>query len=214
MRMPALIRNTWIKAWDPLLRYGHWALVTSFAVAYLSAEEDAGSPDQLNVWCGYVVGAILAIPIIWGFVGTRHARFSDFAFGPAITLRYVADELRGRTRRYLGPSPARPAMIFAPMFVLAGTVRTGWVDYGNAGHWPLASAAGVVSPAQTEENDGAEQAGQGRESAAGKVHGLFANITLGLVVPHVPGVGLSSFRRRENLVMAMFSGRKRGGDGE
>jgi cytochrome b len=45
--------------WDPLVRFGHWALVAAFALAYFSAEEEAGGPDPLHVWGGYVVGAIV-----------------------------------------------------------------------------------------------------------------------------------------------------------
>src|SRR5215469_2246594 len=45
--------------WDPLVRFGHWALVAAFAVSYLSAEEEAGGPDPLHVWGGYVVGRSL-----------------------------------------------------------------------------------------------------------------------------------------------------------
>src|SRR5689334_9762220 len=51
-----------ILVWDPLVRFGHWALVAAFAVAYSSAEEEAGGADPLHVWGGYVVGAIVVLP--------------------------------------------------------------------------------------------------------------------------------------------------------
>ena len=81
--------------WDPLVRFGHWALVAAFAVAYLSAEEEAGGPDPLHVWGGYVVGAIVVLRIVWGFVGPRHARFSDFVRSPIVALTYFSDLLYG-----------------------------------------------------------------------------------------------------------------------
>jgi len=45
--------------WDPVVRFGHWALVAAFAIAYLRAEEEASEPDLLHVWGGYAVGAII-----------------------------------------------------------------------------------------------------------------------------------------------------------
>jgi cytochrome b len=38
--------------WDPVVRFGHWALVAAFAITYFSAEEEAGGPDPLHVWGG------------------------------------------------------------------------------------------------------------------------------------------------------------------
>src|SRR5215467_4887562 len=89
--------------WDPLVRYGHWALVAAFAVAYLSAEEEAGGADPLHVWGGYVVGAIVVLRVVWGFVGPRYARFSDFVRSPIEALTYFRDLLYGRA------NTARPA---------------------------------------------------------------------------------------------------------
>ena len=124
--------------WDPLVRFGHWALVAAFAVAYLSAEEEARGPDPLHVWGGYVVGAIVVLRVVWGFVGPRHARFRDFVRSPIVALAYFRDLLYGRARRYVGHSPAGGAMVIALLVCLAATVATGLVAYGEEGKGPLA----------------------------------------------------------------------------
>lgn len=204
-----------IVVWDPVVRYGHWALVAAFAVAYLSAEEEAtGSPDLLHVWCGYAVGIIVALRVIWGFVGPRSARFSDFVYGPLTVLRYFTDLVRGHARRYLGHSPAGGMMVIALLVCLAGTVGTGLVAYGERGKGPLAGVVGgpiahaSAASAQAPENGKAER----EESPLDELHGALANITLALVILHVLGVGLASVAHKENLVMAMITGEKRTGD--
>jgi cytochrome b len=88
-------------------------LAAAFVVAYLSAEEEAGGPDPLHVWGGYVVGAIVVLRVVWGFVGPRHARFSDFVRSPIVALAYFRDLLYGHARRYIGHSPAGGAMVIA-----------------------------------------------------------------------------------------------------
>src|SRR5476651_472 len=93
--MPSTQPRTSVKVWDPLVRSGHWALVVTFVIAWLSAEEEAGDPDLLHVWSGYAVGVIVAVRVLWGLIGTRHARFSDFAYGPVSASRYLISLLRG-----------------------------------------------------------------------------------------------------------------------
>src|SRR5215471_16192670 len=198
--------------WDPLVRFGHWALVAAFAVAYSSAEEEAGGPDPLHVWGGYVVGAIVVLRVLWGFVGPRHARFGDFVCGPIAALAYFLDLIYGRARRYVGHSPAGGAMVIALLVCLAATVATGLIAYGEGGKGPLAVV--IVTDANANGNEAghralAEPRGEQTESVIGELHGLIANITVMLVVAHIFGVAVASLVHKENLVLAMITGRKR-----
>lgn len=213
-------RNNTVAVWDPVVRYGHWALVAAFAVAYLSSEEDTGFPNALHVWAGYVTGGIVVFRIIWGFVGSPHARFRDFAYGPVAAMRYLWNLISGRARRYIGHSPAGAVMVFLLLFCLAGTVSTGIVAYGQQGHGLLAgiatTTAATLRSVPGEDDDADEvrvgQSGEREESAMSEAHGALANITLGLIVVHILGVLLASVRHRENLIAAMFSGQKRTGN--
>lgn len=183
--------NDEIKVWDPVVRWFHWLLVAAFFTAYVT-EEDVLT---VHVWAGYTVGALLVVRLVWGFVGTRHARFSDFVTRPGQALLYLADSVRLNARRYLGHNPIGGLMVVTMMFSLLGTVISGLGVYGiehQAG--PLAEMlAGAAS-----WEDGFEE-----------VHEWFANFTLLLVLVHVAGVLLESLIHRENLVKSMFTGRKR-----
>lgn len=209
--MSQTIDRPWFEVWDPLVRVSHWGLAVAFAVAYLSAEEESGGPSQVHVWSGYAVGIIVAVRIVWGLIGTQHARFADFAFSPIASLRYFGDLVRGHARRYLGHNPIGAAMVFALLVCLSGTVVTGIMANGGAGERPLANITGLVmTPAFAEEAEGA--GGETAEGFVGGLHSALANITLGLVVLHILGVGLACSMHRENLVFAMVTGRKRKGD--
>jgi cytochrome b len=192
--------------------------VATFAIAYLTGDDHEGWLEGLHAWSGYAVGAIVTVRVLWGLAGSRHARFTDFAYGPRAALRYLNDLVRGHARRYIGHSPAGGAMIIALLLCLAGTVGTGLVVYGDRGKGPLADAGGtVIARAYADEHEGRRQGrseGSGglAESALGELHATLANITLLLISLHILGVFVTSVIHRENLVAAMINGDKRGAD--
>ena len=167
-----------VKVWDPLVRIFHWSLVVGIAAAWLTADVW----DRAHEWIGYAVGALIAIRLVWGFVGPEHARFSQFVKGPRETLAYVGRILRGRAERYLGHNPAGAAMIVALLIVISGTVITGWMMTLDA-FWGVEWVEDL--------------------------HEVLANVILVLVAFHVAGVIHASITHRENLVRAMITGWKR-----
>lgn len=208
-----------VRVWDILVRVAHWVMVASFFVAYFTE----GEVLTLHVWAGYVLGTVLCLRIVWGFVGTKHARFVDFVFPPAMVVRYFIRLLTFRAKRYLGHSPAGGAMVIALMFTLLLTTGSGLVLYAveeNAG--PLAGVVAhssqgqarsplLLREARADEDDTFEyRHREGDEDELWEeVHEVLANLTLFLVILHVIGVILASAVHRENLVRAMLTGRKR-----
>lgn len=206
--------NEQVRIWDPLVRIGHWTLVSAFIIAYLTEDELLSQ----HVWAGYVVAAVVLVRIVWGFVGTRHARFRDFVCRPAATFRYLVDIGRHRAKRYLGHNPAGGAMIIALLACLLVTTYSGLKLYAieeNAG--PLAGVADIgvpapalIAPARADDDgDGHEYGSEQAEEFWEELHEIAANLTLLLVVLHVAGVIIASRAHHENLVRAMVTGRKR-----
>ena len=198
--------------WDPLVRIGHWSLVIAFFTAYLSGDDFF----SLHKWAGYVVAGYVLIRIVWGVIGTRHARFADFVRGPGAVIGYLRGLVSGNVKDYAGHNPAGGAMVVALLLSLLVTTSAGMALYAveeNAGPLagivteetiaPLASAFG-----EAEEEDG-RHGESGAEDLLESVHKTFVYITLALIGLHLAGVVASSLAHRENLARAMITGRKR-----
>ncbi len=177
--LPAEGSARMVRVWDPFVRFFHWSLVAFFAAAWLTAEEIGWLHELL----GYGVLALVGLRLVWGFVGSPHARFRDFAFGPATTLAYARDAVAMRARRYLGHNPLGAAMVFA---LLGGLLVA-----GGSG-WLLTTDLFGHEPGWLEE-----------------VHEVAANLMLVLIATHIAGVIFSSFAHGENLVRSMITGMKR-----
>jgi len=193
-----------IKVWDIAVRVGHWSLVVLFAVAYLTGEIDV---ETLHAWAGYVILGIVLFRILWGFVGTRHARFTDFVFGWRTTAAYARSLLTLRPRHYLGHNPLGGWMVVALLVTLLLVSWSGLELYATEGKGPLAGGSTVlVGSAQANGKEAREDGG---DSLWEDVHEGLASFCLMLVVLHIGGVLVSSLLHRENLVRAMITGRKR-----
>ena len=185
----------WIKVWDPLLRLFHWSLVIAFFTAYLTGDE----LQTVHLWAGYLITGLLAFRLLWGFIGPRHARFSDFLYSRAEIGTYLRDLAAGRPRRYLGHNPAGAVMVFLLLGSLILTAASGLALEQTLPE-PTAQSASWF---QWED----EHEGEGNEILE-ELHEFFANFTLLLVLIHIAGVAVSSRLHHENLVRAMITGRK------
>jgi cytochrome b len=185
-----------VRVWDPFVRLFHWMLVLLFTLAYVTGEDVL----SLHVNAGYAVFGLVMLRVLWGFMGTPHARFSDFVYRPSRVLAYLKDTLALRAHRYLGHNPAGGAMILLMLASLLLVSVTGFAVYGlDKGAGPLAALAG---------------SGEFLEEALEEVHEFFANLMVLLVAVHITGVIAESLIHRENLVKSMLTGRKRARDDE
>ncbi|PFG62266.1 cytochrome b [Thioclava sp. ES.031] len=199
-----------VRVWDPLVRIFHWGLVAAFATAWFTADE----LQPVHEIAGYTVAGLVAFRLVWGLVGGRYARFTQFLRGPGQTLSYLGDMLRGKERRYLGHNPAGALMIVALLISLSGTAFTGWLMAEPTRVAMLPALPQIVTPAFADEDGEYGEYGEGGEGegneALEELHEVLANLVLLLVALHVAGVVLASFRHRENLARSMLTGDKRG----
>lgn len=165
--------------WDLPVRIFHWTLAASFVAAY--AISDSERWRNLHVAFGYTVLGLVAFRLLWGFVGTHHARFASFRYRPAEAIAYLWEIATGRARHYTGHNPAGSWAVYAILALGAGTAVSGYLTLNEIG-------------GDTFED----------------VHELLANTWLVVVLLHVAGVIVSSLAHRENLARAMVTGCKRG----
>jgi len=222
---------TTVKVWDPVVRIGHWVIVIGVLTAYFTGDE----VPNVHIWAGYIVGITVIVRVIWGFVGTRHARFSSFVKGPGSVWRYVSGLLKGEAKRSIGHNAAGGAMTVALLIALSGVMVSGLALQAiEDGTGPLAGIMASSGPPvpelgeasqdhqtrayedyddEHEEHDDRYEAGEagdeGAEELYESLHSIFVYITLALAGIHVIGVLVSSLVHRENLPASMITGRKR-----
>ena len=131
---------------------------------------------------GYVIASLVAARILWGLFGSRHARFASFVRSPLRVLGFLKQTASFSAPRYLGHNPAGGVMVVALLAAIGVIATTGYMMTTDA-YWGVEWVEDV--------------------------HETAAWATLGLIGLHVAGVVLASVEHRENLVRAMFSGRKR-----
>ena len=169
--------NTTVEVWDPLVRILHWSLAIVFLVNFIN---EGGDP--LHNWLGYAALLLIGVRFVWGWVGSRHARFSDWVRGPRAIRRYLRERLSGRSQRQLSHNPAAGAMMVALLVGVTLVGITGWLQ-------------------TTDRFFGAE----GLE----ELHEVLAYVVLGMVGLHVVAAITESLHYRENLISSMIHGRKR-----
>lgn len=149
-----------------------------FIVAFVTGDEI----ERMHIAVGYTIAGLVVARSIWGFIGHRHARFSNFVRRPAETLDYMRKAVRGRAPRYIGHNPAGGLMTIALLGMILAISGTGFMMTTNS-FW------------------GAEWVED--------LHEGLVYATMGLIALHVAGVIVTSVEHRENLVRAMITGRKR-----
>lgn len=166
-----------IRVWDPLLRLLHWTLVVCVLSNLLNE-----SGEIVHRGLGYTATAVILIRIVWGFIGPRHARFSDWLPTPGRLFPYLVALRRGKAPRHIGHNPAGALMMLALLALVLALGTSGYLMTTDA----------FFGEDWLEET-----------------HAALADILIAAVVVHVSAALFESWKHRENLIASMVHGRKR-----
>ena len=171
-----------VRVYDLPPRVFHWCFAALFVAAYAVANlvDDESSRFAWHMLAGAMLGVAVLVRLVWGVVGTRHARLSDLTLDPRQLAAYLKAVVAGGGRRWVGHNPASSWAALSMMALALALGASG-----------VAMAAGSA-PEWVEE-----------------AHELMANAFLAIVLLHVAGLLAHGLRHREALPLSMLSGRKR-----
>lgn len=168
------------KVYDLPTRVFHWLFVSLFLGAFIIAKAiDDDSPIySFHMLMGLVLALVVCLRIVWGFIGSRYARFSSFALKPSALIQYFKQLINGGTSRTPGHNPASSWVAIIMMALALGLAVTGY----------------LMSTGSKETFE--------------DVHELMATLFFTIAIAHVAGVILHSIRHKDWIALSMVSGKK------
>lgn len=166
-----------VYVWDRFIRVFHWSLVSIVLLDYFMIDDG----ETLHQWLGYAACTLVLARIVWGFVGSKYARFSDFFPTPNRILKHLRHIVYGEQDKHVGHNPLGAMMMFALITLVLALGVTGFMQSLDA-YWGVEWLMDL--------------------------HNTIANILIALAVVHVVAAIAMSFIERTNLIKAMITGVK------
>lgn len=181
-----------VRVWDAPVRVFHWVLVALVLTSWVTSEI-GGNAMTYHMWSGYTILTLVVSRIVWGFVGSEHARFRGFLHGPRAILSHACSLFGSTSRYYVGHNPLggiSVVLMLASLLLQAGTGLFANDDIATEG--PLTyMVSGATSSLLTT------------------IHRYNFYVLVALIAIHVAAALYYLIVKRENLIGAMFTGRKR-----
>jgi cytochrome b len=178
------------RVWDLPVRIFHWSLAAAFLAAFVTNRLGV-TYFKYHVWAGYAVIVLVGFRLLWGFFGTRHALFRNFLRGPREILSYARGLSEGG-QHYAGHNPVGALMVLALLAGAGVQAITGL--FANDEIINVGPLYGYVTKDQS--------------LALTSVHSKLFYFLVAAIAAHVLAVVAHKVFRNENLVRAMFTGRK------
>jgi cytochrome b len=175
-----------VRVWDVPTRLVHWLIVLLVAASWWTG--DTGRMD-LHRYSGYLLLGLVSFRVYWGLFGSSTARFRQFVRGPRVVWSY----LRGRWETLPGHNPLGALSAVVLLALLAAQIALGLfaVDVDGIESGPLSNHVSFAT---------------GR--ACAKLHHQLFDVLLVLIVVHVLAVSFYVLVKKQNLIAAMFTGKR------
>lgn len=175
-----------IRVWDLPIRLFHWLLVILMVGAFISGQL-GGDLIEWHGRAGLAIFGLVVFRLVWGFVGSTHARFANFIPRPSAIGAYVRGTWRGQGHNPLGALSVLGLLGLLGLQAVTGLFATDDIAFRG----PLAM---VVS-------DGTSQ-------WLSSLHRLNVTFLIALVVLHLAAILFYTLVKKENLILPMISGAK------
>ncbi len=178
--------------WPIATRFAHVLLILFFSISYI-----LGDFKELLSWhvaFGLALGIVFVFRVIWGFIGPKYSKFSDFNFSLNDLKEYLLNPF-GKTKEYIGHNPASSYAIIAMIIVAFLTIITGMLAYG------------------IQENHGVfaflHNTYYKKMELFKEIHEFLSNLFLAIVVIHVAGALTDKVIKKGDAIDSMISGYKK-----
>ena len=173
-----------VKVWDILVRFTHWTVAAGIIANLLFTEDGS----DLHIYVGYTVLGLVVVRLLWGLVGTRYARFTNFFPTPTRLKHHLSDiSARRADEQHLGHNPLAAIMMLSLWAVIIGLGVTGYLmETDFFSHIQLLGNKDVLE----------------------EIHELLANSLYLLVPLHIFAAIAMSYWQRQNLIKSMITGKK------
>jgi len=181
-----------VYVWTVPTRVFHALLLLFTLIAFISAEWD--ELLTLHAAFGSAIGVLVLYRVVWGVMGPKYSRFSDFNLTIAALKAYLFSLLNPKVK-YVGHNPAASYAMVGIIVVMLLLVMTGLLTYGvqeNRGifaflHHPFFRKMEILK----------------------EVHEFLGTLLWLLIGAHVGGVLLDRLlHAREGTLRSIFDGRK------
>jgi len=235
--MKELATFTEYPVWDRVVRVFHWLNVLcvlgliAVGTVILNAKALGVSVEgnillkEVHVYIGYLLALNLTWRIIWGFIGSRYARWGAILpFGAEYKAQFAAmseGKKAGKPVDFLGHNPIGRLMVAMLLFLLSTQAITGLILAGTDVYMPpfgntmkewVAADKSAVADIKPYSKKGVDEAAYKEMRALRKpfitIHYYTFYLLLAMVLLHLIAVVVTELKERNGLVSAMFTGKK------